>query len=105
MGSLYHMYHFCFKPQKPLFRDILLLGKNFSYFSLGSIPISPTREQINEEMPEIFKRTYPSTQCILDCTEPYCQRPFSLSTQTSLYSHYKSHITYKGLIGVSPSGL
>ena len=91
MGSLYHMYHFCFKPQKPLFRDILLLGKNFSYFSLGSIPISPTREQINEEMPEIFKRTYPSTQYILDCTELIVNdRPQARYTHTTkVMSHIK----------------
>ena len=52
-------------------------------------------------MPEIFKRTYPSTAY---CTEVYCQRPSSLSTQSSLYSHYKNHVTHKGLIGVSTSG-
>ena len=55
-------------------------------------------------MPEIFQITYPSTRCILDCAELYCQRPSSLSTQSSLHSHYKSHVTYKGLIGVFPSG-
>ena len=55
-------------------------------------------------MTEVFKRTNPSTRCILDCKELYCQRPFSLSTQISLYSHYKSHITYKGLIRGSSSG-
>ena len=76
---------------------------NFLYFSLGSIPIWPTHEQKKEEMREIFKRTYPSTRCILDCTELYCQRPSSLSTQNSLHSHYKSHVTNKGLIDVSPS--
>ena len=76
----------------------------FFNFLLASIPIWPTREQINEEIPEIFKRTYPSTRYILDYTELYCQRPSSLSTQSSLYSHNKSHATYKSLIGVSPSG-
>ena len=97
------MYHFCFELQRTLFQDILL-GQIFYIFSLGSIPIWPTYEQINE-MPEIFKRTYyPSTRSILDCTELYCQRPSSLSTQSSLCSHYESHVTYKGLIGVSPSG-
>ena len=55
-------------------------------------------------MPESFRRAYPSTRCIIDCTELYCQRPSSLSTQSALYSHYKSHVTYKGLIGISPSG-
>ena len=103
MGSLCHMYHFCFKPQKQLLQNILLLGQVL-YFYLGPIPVWPTREQINEEMPEIFKRTYPSTRYILDCTELYCQRLSFLSTQSSLYSHYKSHVTYKSLIGVSPSG-
>ena len=73
------------------------------YFSIGSIPIWSTREQINEEKAEIFKRTHPSTHCILDCTELYCQRPSSLSTHSSLYSHYKDHVTYKALIVVSLS--
>ena len=66
--------------------------------------IWPTREQIDEKMPESFKRTYPSTRCIIDCTELFCQRPSSLATQSSLYSHYKSHVTYKGLVGISPDG-
>ena len=56
-------------------------------------------------MPETFKRTYPPTRWILDCSERYCQRPSSLSTQSLLYSHHKSHVTYKGLIGVFLSGL
>ena len=32
MGSLCHMYHFCFKPQKQLFQNILLLGQVFYIF-------------------------------------------------------------------------
>ena len=55
-------------------------------------------------MPESFKRTYSSTRCIIDCTKLYCQRPSSLATQSALYSHYKCHVTYKGLIGIFPSG-
>ena len=55
-------------------------------------------------MPKAFKKAYPSTRCIIDCTELFCQRPSSLSTQSALYSHYKSHVTYKGLIGISLSG-
>ena len=55
-------------------------------------------------MPESFKNTYPSTRCIIDCTEMYCQRPSSLATQSALYSQYKSHVTYKGLLGITPSG-
>ena len=55
-------------------------------------------------MPEPFKKTYPSTRCIIDYTEPFCQRPGSLSVQNSLYSNYKHHVTYKRLVGIAPSG-
>ena len=76
------------------------------YFSLGSITIWPSRQQTDESMPETFKQTYPNTQCIIDCTELNfdCQRPSSLSVQSSLYSSYKHHVTFKGLIGIAPSG-
>ena len=95
---------FLFQTTKATISRYIITWTNFLYFPFGLIPIWPTREQFNKEIPVIFKRTYLSTRCILDCTEPYCQRPSSLSTQCSLYSHYKSHVTYEGLIGVSPSG-
>ena len=95
---------FLFQATKATVSRYIITWLNFLYFSLGSIPIWPTREQINEDMTEMFKRTYPSTWCILDCTEFYCQRATSLFTQSSLYSHYKSHVTYKSLIGESHSG-
>ena len=55
-------------------------------------------------MPETFKQTYPDTQYIIDCTELFCQRHFSLFIQSSLYSSSKHRVTYKGLIGIAPSG-
>lgn len=55
-------------------------------------------------MPSSFKKTYPTTRCIIDCTELFCQSPSSLSIQSSLYSNYKSHVTYKALVGIAPSG-
>jgi len=82
----------------------LITWSNFMYFSLGSVPIWPTKETVEKMMPESFKTTYPATRCIIDCTELYCQRPSSLSSQSHMYSHYKSHVTYKGLIGITPSG-
>ena len=51
-----------------------------------------------------FKETYPSTKVIIDCTELLCQRPSSLAIQRSLFSHYKHHVTYKGLVDIAPSG-
>ena len=55
-------------------------------------------------MPQVFKDTYPSTRVIFDCMELLYQRPSSLTIQSSLFSHYKHHVTYKGLVGIAPSG-
>ena len=77
---------------------------NFLYFFLGNQPIWPTRECINEYMPDSFKKLYPSTRVILDCTEIYVQTPSSLLLQSQLYSSYKSNTTLKGLIGIAPHG-
>ena len=46
----------------PIISRYIVTWRNFLYFFLGSIPIWPTREQMNEEVSEIFKRTYRSTQ-------------------------------------------
>ena len=83
---------------------MLISWINYLYFSLGAIPIWPTKDQIRQSMPDSFKNTYPNTRCILDCTELFCQSPSSLKAQSSLYSFYKHHVTYKGLVGISPSG-
>lgn len=40
----------------------------------------------------------------MDCTELKCQQPTSLPLQSEMYSHYKSHTTLKGLIGMAPHG-
>jgi len=33
----------------------------------------------------------------------FCQVPASMKIQSAMYSHYKSHVTYKGLLGIAPS--
>ena len=55
-------------------------------------------------MPECFKETYPNTKVIIDCTELFCQKPSSLTIQSSLFSQYNHYITYKSLVGISPFG-
>ena len=82
----------------------LISWVNFLYFKLGSIPIWLSKEEILETMPTSFKKTYPNTRCMIDCTELFCQSPCSLNTQSCLYSSYKSHITDKSLVGIAPSG-
>ena len=74
------------------------------YFSLGKIVIWPSQIQMLDTMPETFKTTYPSTQCINDCTEIFSQRPSSLSSQKAMYSNYMDHLMYKGFLGTAPAG-
>ena len=83
--------------------QILISWINYFTFSLGAIPIWPTKNQVRQSMPNSFKNTYPNTRCILDCTELLTAlNPLSLKAQSSLYSFYKHHVTYKGLVGNSP---
>ena len=82
----------------------LITWSNYVYFCLGSTPIWPSKDQVISSMPACFKDTYPSTRCIIDCTEIFVQVPASLITQSALYSHYKHYVTYKPLVGISSSG-
>ena len=67
-------------------------------------PIWPTRNFIDENMPECFKTTFPSTRVITDCTEIYVEAPSSCRSQSATYSSYNNHNTAKGLLGISPNG-
>ena len=64
----------------------------------------PSRELIDHHMPAQFKDMYPATRFIIDCTELFIETPSSLNIQSSTWSSYKHHNTFKGLIGISPTG-
>ena len=82
----------------------LVTWSNFLYFFLGSQIIWPSRADVDRCMPEGFRKLYPSTRVILDCTEIFVQTPTSLLLQSQLYSPYKSKTALKGLIGITPCG-
>ena len=77
---------------------------NYLYFFLGNQVVWPGRAQIDLHMTEGFKKLYPKTRMILDCTEIYVQTPSSLLLQSQMYSTYKSGTTLKGLVGIAPHG-
>ena len=79
----------------------LVTWSNFLYFFLGRQIIWPSRADVDRCMPEGFRKLYPSTRMILDCTEIFVQTPTSLLLQSQLYSSYKSNTTLKGLIGIT----
>ena len=70
---------------------------------MGSLPIWPLWEQVERSMPKCFKDSYPSTFCIIDATELFCEVPAFLPLQSQCYSSCKSRTTHKGLIAVSPN--
>ena len=55
-------------------------------------------------MPAVFKARYPSTRVIIDATEIYVEQPALSELQQITFYNYKNKNTYKGLIGISPSG-
>ena len=64
----------------------------------------PSRVDIQRRMPSQFKKKYPTTRVIIDCTELFTEVPSSLNVQSATYSSYKHHNTFKALVGISPSG-
>ena len=74
------------------------------YLWLGLLPIWPSSESIQSYMPVVFKETYPTTFCIVDATEIFCEMPVSLPLQSQCYSSYKSHTTMKGSLAIAPNG-
>ena len=77
---------------------------NFMFLQFGSLPIWPSREEIDQSMPESFKQTFPKTRAIIDCTEVFVEAPESLHLRSSFYSDYKHHNTYKALVAITPAG-
>jgi hypothetical protein len=62
------------------------------------------RESIQRTMPQSFRDAFPKTTCVIDCTEIFIQRPFSLKARAQTYSTYKGHNTAKVLVSIAPSG-
>lgn len=93
-------FHVCLKVFANIFRKWI----NVIYSRLGYLSIWPSRDIILSSAPEEFKRKFPTTILILDCTELKIQCPSDLVKQSQSYSAYKSHNTVKGLIGCSPAG-
>ena len=57
-----------FDTPKATVSRYIITWANFMYFSLGERNIWPSMQQIQEMMPETFRKAYPSTRCIIDCT-------------------------------------
>jgi len=72
---------------------------NLMYIELKDLCEMPDCE--SSEKAKQFGR-FPMVRVILDCTEIYTEKPSSLQANKAIYSHYKSHNTFKYLVGISP---
>ena len=77
---------------------------NFCYSKFKEVPIWPSREVVDNNMPQIFRNLYPSTRCIIDATEIFIEKPKNPTAQQLTFSKYKNHNTFKALIAISPAG-
>ena len=93
-----------FKVSPSTVSRTVITWANFLYFTLGRLPIWPTRAQIQRHLPPCFKLMFPNVRVILDCTEIFVEVPSSLVLQSEVFSSYKNHTTWKGMFGITPAG-
>ena len=70
---------------------------------MQSLVVLPKLDVLQASVPKCFEK-FSDTRIILDCTEVYIQSPSSLENKSLTYSSYKSHDTFKALVGVSMTG-
>ena len=101
--SIQHLSHL-FGVASSTVSRIFTAWVNFMYLKFGQINLWPSKQLVQDTMPDVFKERYPNTRVIIDCTEIRCEMPGSLLLNGKLFSSYKNHTTLKGLIGIAPSG-
>jgi hypothetical protein len=62
---------------------ILITWVTFLHQRLRALPIWPSRQVIDANMPNCFKHNYPKTRVIIDCTELFIDRPSSCRGQSA----------------------
>ena len=62
------------------------------------------QKKVRKLMPSSFRKDFPNTRAIIDCTEVFIQKPSNTKAQSITYSTYKSHNTAKLLVTIDPTG-
>lgn len=77
---------------------------NLMFYKFKELPMWMSRRKVDKYLPPCFQRHYPSTRVIIDATEFFIETPSSLVRQSTTWSSYKYHNTFKTLVGISPDG-
>ncbi|XP_041795398.1 uncharacterized protein LOC121608256 [Chelmon rostratus] len=73
---------------------------HYLFFMLGTLPIWPSRQTVDELMPQFFRMTFPKTRVVLD----FIEVPIQMATCRMNASHHRESPTVKSLVGITPSG-
>ena len=94
-----------FKISKSSVTQISHKWLNILYYALKFLIRWPSREELRATIPECFREKFSNTVVIIDCTEIFIERASNLLARSQTWSTYKSHNTFKYLIGVTPQGM
>ena len=92
-----------FRIDKGAVNRIFVSWVKFIYVRVSAIPIWPTREQVDQTMPQTLKDGFPKTRVIIDYTEFYCEAPTSLELKGNMYSDYTVRETFYAVVGITPA--
>lgn len=91
-----------FKIFKSSVTQISYKWLNILYYALKFLIRWPSLEELRATIPECFREKYSNAVVIIDCTEIFIERASNLLARSQTWSTYKSHSTFKYLIGVTP---
>ena len=77
---------------------------SFLYHHLREIEWMPSVQQVSGTLPHGFRMHYPNTFAIIDASEVFVETPSDLFMQSSTWSQYKHHNTFKFLLACMPNG-
>jgi len=95
---------YCFGISTGSVSNYLTTWISFLYHHLKELNWSPCVEQVMGTLPHAFRQKFPSTYAIIDGSELFIQTPSDLYMQSSTWSQYKHHNTFKFLVSCTPNG-
>ena len=104
LGLLIHDLAQRFHTSKSTCGDTINRWIDYLSVKLNFLTAWPPKQVIKNMLPSRFRK-YPNCRVIIDCTEIYTETPQALKIRSLMYSNYKSHMTYKSLIGITPNGV
>ena len=95
---------FRFRLSEQSVNELFSSWTGYMFCQLGQLSWWPHRDTIINRMPADFKKGFPRSLAIIDCTEIKSETPSSLKVQTQCCSGYNSSTTLKSLVVVDPMG-